>query len=131
MRLEEFLEQNTQKAHLSKGDVIFIQGDQAKSAYYVIRGKIEIFKTMDGKESIVAHLEADEIFGEMSLLRFDEYTLSARALEDTDVYLITPEVLQAQIRETHPLIKAILDMLLDRINDTNKVLIDLDKINMS
>ncbi|MCK5285156.1 MAG: cyclic nucleotide-binding domain-containing protein [Alphaproteobacteria bacterium] len=131
MRLEEFLEQNTQKAHLSKGDVIFIQGDQAKSAYYVIRGKIEIFKTMDGKESIVAHLGADEIFGEMSLLRFDEYTLSARALEDTDVYLITPEVLQAQIRETHPLIKAILDMLLDRINDTNKVLIDLDKINMS
>ncbi len=129
MRLEDFLSDNTQKKSFAKGESFFTQGDQAEAAYYIIQGNVEIFQTLDGKESIMANLGPDEIFGEMALLRFDDYTLSARAAEDTEAYVITPEIMQAQIRDTHPLIKAILDMLLDRIHDVNEVLIDLDRAN--
>ncbi len=131
MRLEEFLSENTQRKSFAKGEAFFAQGDQAGAAYYIIQGEVEIFQTLSGAESIMASLGPDEIFGEMALLRFDEYTLSAKAAVDTEVYIITPEVLQVQIRDTHPLVKAILDMLLDRIQNVNEVLTDLDITNTS
>ena len=126
MRLEEFLAENTETVSFPEGEVIFEHGDQAEAAYYIIKGKVEVYEKLGDGESIMAQLGADEILGEMALLRFDEYTLSARALEDIEAYVITPEILQEQVRNTHPLIKAIMDMLMDRMHDTNKVLIDLD-----
>lgn len=129
MRLEEFLAGQAEKKSFAKGAAIFSQGEQAKAAYYIISGVAEIFRDQDGQKSVLASLTTGEIFGEMALLRFDEYTLSARAIEDTQVYLITPAIMQQQIRSTPPLIKAVLDMLVDRIHETNQVLIDLDNIS--
>ena len=125
MRLQDFLSQTATKQSFFKGQSIFAKGAQAENAFFIIQGAVEIH---DGK-SVMAKLGEGEIFGEMALLRFDEYTLSARAAEDTDVYVIAPALLQEQIRSLHPLVKAILDTLVERIHGVNEVLIDLDKAN--
>ena len=129
MRLEDFLSENTTLKTVAKDDLIFSEGAQAEAAYYVIEGRVDIFKESETGASVMATLGAGDIFGEMALLRYDEYTLSARANEAGDVklYVITPEVLQGVIREAHPLVKAILDMLVERVHDVNEVLIDIDQ----
>ena len=129
MRLEDFLAENTEFKSFEKGSLVFSSGDQAEAAFYIIEGKVEVFQDLEEGDAVMATLGPDEIFGEMALLRFDEYTLSARAMEDTKAFVITPDLLQEQIRQTHPLIKAILDMLLDRIHNVNEVLIDIDRMN--
>lgn len=129
MRLDEFLKKNTQVKTFEKGQSIFGKGEEAAAAYYVIDGAVEIFQGEGEKPSVMAVLGADEIFGEMALLRFDKYTLSARAAAKTRLYVITPELLQEQIRATHPLIKAIIDMLVDRVHNANEILIDHDRLN--
>ncbi len=126
MRIEDFLAENAEKKTFPEGRVIFEEGRQADCAYFITRGKVEIFKGPPAKNSVLAVLGPGEIFGEMALLRFDHYTLSARAAADTEVRIITPEMLQTQLRETHPLIRAILDRLVERIHEANAVLIDLD-----
>ena len=129
MRLEEFLAENTQIKALSKDEIIFRQGAQADAAYCVAEGKVEIYQEADGRTSSLAVLEAGQIFGEMALLRFDRYTLSAKAVEPSKLYVITPDVLQRQIEKTPPLVKAIVDMLVQRIHDVNEVLIDHDRVS--
>ncbi len=126
MRLEDFLAENAEKKAFPKVHKIFTEGQQADCAYFVIQGKVEIFKGPPAKNSVMAILGPGEIFGEMALLRFDRYTLSARAVADTEVYVIVPEMLQAVLHETHPLIRAILDRLVERIHEANAVLIDID-----
>lgn len=129
MRLEEFLTQNTDKKSFKKSEMIFSEGAQGHAAYYIISGKVEIFKGEAENKSSVATLGSGQIFGEMAILRFDEYTLSAQAAEDTIVHIITPAILQKELQAAHPLIRAILDMLADRIRETNEVLIDIDRLN--
>ena len=125
MRLEDYLAGNAQTHVFKKGQTVFVKGAQAAAAFYIIEGEIEIF---DDPNAVVAKLHNGEIFGEMALLRYDEYTLSSRAAIDTKVYMITPKMLQMEMRNIHPLIKAIIDMLVDRIHETNQVLIDLNNI---
>ncbi len=129
MHLEKFLAQNTQSKIFAKGDIIFKQGTQADAAYYVAEGKVEIFQDVGARTSSLAILDAGQIFGEMALLRFDEYTLSAKAAAPTRLYVITPDILQRQIEGTPPLVKAIVDMLVERIHSVNEVLIDHDRVN--
>lgn len=128
MRLQDFLAQNTSSQSVPTGSNIFHAGGQAECAFYIESGQVEIFKTFDnGEEAGMAVLEDGQIFGEMALLRYDEYTLSARAKSDTVLRIITPELLQEQVKNTHPLIKAILDMLIDRMHGVNETLIDIDR----
>lgn len=128
MRLEEFLETNTKIKTFAAGEDIFAEGEQAGAAYYIIEGRVEIYKGPPGPESRMAELGPDEIFGEMALLRYDKYTLSARALEETKAYVILPEILHEQLRAAHPLVRALLDMLVERIHNVNEVLIDIDQV---
>jgi CRP/FNR family transcriptional regulator len=129
MRLEDFLSQNTQSRNFSKGDMVFAAGDQAEAAFCIESGRVEIFQGAGDDVSVLAVLGPGDIFGEMALLRFDEYTLSARATADTKAFVIAPELLQAQVRETPPLVRAILNALVDRIHGLNGLLIDIDKAN--
>ncbi len=126
MRLEQFLEESAEVKTFAAGEVIAVEGQTAEAAYVVKSGKVSVYSEHDGHESVLGSLGPDEIFGEMALLRYDVYTLNVRADEDTACYVITPDLLHGQIRETPPLVKAILDALVDRIHDVNDVLIDID-----
>lgn len=127
MRLEEFLEKNAAVKAFDKGQIVFKEGDQADAAYCVLEGEIEIFKDDDGRGAVMARLGPGEIFGEMALLRFDRYTLSARAADAVKLHVISPALLQEQLRQTPPLVRAIVDALAERMRGVNEVLIDLDR----
>lgn len=126
MRFEEYLEQNCETRVFANGALIARQDAQADCAYAVKSGRVAVFRASDGRESVIAELGEGEIFGEMAVLRFDEYTLSVRAIADTELYVITPDMIHDQLRMAHPLIRKIMDILLDRMKEVNQVLIDLD-----
>lgn len=128
MRLEEFLDQQAETAEFPEGALIARQGEEADCAYIIKKGRVAVFRAHeDGRESVMAELGEGEIFGEMAILRFDHYTLSVRALENTALYVITPDLVHEHLRAAHPLIRKITDTLLDRMKEVNDVLIDLDR----
>ena len=48
-----------------KGEIVFSQGDPADAVFYIQRGKAKVTViSQQGKEAVVAILEADEFFGE-------------------------------------------------------------------
>jgi len=72
-----------------KGDVIFLQGSVLEGLYIINSGKIKIFKyTKEGKEQILYILSDGDFFGELSLLKAEEVSYNAEAMEDVYICMI-------------------------------------------
>ncbi len=68
---------------------IYTEGSVPRYLYYVEKGKVKTYKTNeDGKELIINILGEKEFFGHTTLLRGDNYSESASALEDCELTLI-------------------------------------------
>lgn len=72
---------------LVRGDVLFHEGDSPDALYVVVRGRIAIAMAspVDRRESVVALMEAGDLFGEMGLLDDGPRSALARALEPSAV----------------------------------------------
>ena len=86
---------------LAKGDLLFSQGDQSHELFVVAEGRIAIAtRSTDGRESMVAVLEAGGLFGELGLFDDEPRSADARALTDSAVVALAYDdvrsVLQAR-----------------------------------
>lgn len=83
--------------HLVRGDVLFAEGDTPEALYVVLSGRvaIAIANELDHRESMVALMEAGDLFGEMGLLDDGVRSAMARALEPSVVL----EIPYAPVRE--------------------------------
>ena len=72
---------------LVRGDVLFREGDQATRMYLVLDGRLAmvIVNAFDQRETVVALMEAGDLFGEMSLLDDSVRSATARTLEPSRV----------------------------------------------
>lgn len=106
------------------GEIIIAQGQQADTAYMIDRGKVQVY-LMEGQKIVdLAQLGADEIFGETALFTGSAYGAYVKALEETEVTLITPEILKVKMAGCDPMIRAIMQMLIERLRRTNKALLE-------
>ena len=75
---------------LVRGDVLFDEGDAPDAIYVVTAGRIAIAiaNPIDKRESVVALMEAGDLFGEMGMLDDQPRSAMARALETSVVVAI-------------------------------------------
>ncbi len=74
---------------LRRGDVLFAEGQEPDQLFIVTSGRIAIAnKSIDGRESVVALMEAGDLFGEMPLFDGFGRSAEARALEPSTVIAI-------------------------------------------
>ncbi len=72
-----------------KGEVIFLQGSLLDGLYIINKGKIKIYRyTKEGKEQILYILSDSDFFGELSLLRAEEVSFNAEAIDDVNICMI-------------------------------------------
>ena len=66
-----------------KGQIVFSQGDPADEVFYIQKGKVKItIVSEQGKEAVVAILEADEFLGAVCLAWQTQRISSAAAMSD-------------------------------------------------
>jgi CRP-like cAMP-binding protein len=81
---------------------IFWQGDPADSVFYLRKGKVKIAVTSDqGKEAIVAILDAGEFFGEGCLAGQPLRIASATAMTDCSLARIEKALMARMLHEGH------------------------------
>src|ERR1700730_17488922 len=69
-----------------KDEIIFSQGEAADAVFYIHKGKVKIVVTSEqGKEAVVAILEAGEFFGEGCLISQPRRLATATALVESVV----------------------------------------------
>jgi len=53
------------------GEVIFREGDLADRIYFIVNGTVEVVRTLEGKEIVLARLGTGDFFGEMAFFVSD------------------------------------------------------------
>lgn len=74
--------------HFEPGQVVFQQGDVGDRIYIITRGQAEVVRVEQGKENVLAKLNAGEFFGEMALLNQTTRNATVRSVEALDVLSI-------------------------------------------
>ena len=105
------------------GERIITKGDTADKAYMIMSGKVRVFLEEDTKQVELATLEEDDIFGETAIFSDQSYGANVEALEDTELFVITPESLSEMLKGSDPIVRALIRMLIERLKNTNEALL--------
>ena len=72
--------------HFENGNLIFLEETKGENLFFVVEGSVKVTRlSKDGREVILAMLNAGDFFGEMSLLDGESRSANVIALEDTEV----------------------------------------------
>ena len=79
----------------SKKDLIFTQGDEADSVFYIKKGKVKVsVLSKQGKEAVVAILGPDEFIGEGCLIGQPKRLTTASAMTDCEAMRVEKSEIQ-------------------------------------
>lgn len=105
------------------GQQIITQGEKAEKAYLILSGQVKVFLKDGSKVIELAQLGKNEIFGESAILNGDPYGANVEAFEDTELVAITAQSFEKMLGSADPIVRALLHMLIERLNKTNEALL--------
>jgi CRP/FNR family transcriptional regulator, cyclic AMP receptor protein len=118
----ELLAQELDQKHFWAGQMIFTEGDPGGTMFIVYSGRVELFTTdQAGERVLLSYVNAGELFGEFSLLDDEPRSASAKAVEDTLLFIVDRNDLETLFLAHQHAIFDILTMLSRRIRDTDKL----------
>jgi CRP-like cAMP-binding protein len=108
-----------------RGDVLFTEGEQPDALYIVTRGRVAIAnRSVDGRESVVALMEAGDLFGEMGLFVETGRSAEARALEQSAVIRVPYEPVRKLYQDRPESLWSVVRLLAGRLRSTDEALAD-------
>jgi CRP/FNR family transcriptional regulator, cyclic AMP receptor protein len=110
---------------LSRNQVLFNEGDPAEALYGVRTGRVAIsLVAPDGRESVLALMEAGDLFGDMPIFDGEPRSAQARALEPTDLLYVPYPPIQAVLQARPALLWTVVATLSRRLRSTDAALAD-------
>ncbi|MCD6422523.1 MAG: Crp/Fnr family transcriptional regulator [Elusimicrobia bacterium] len=120
IHLENFLKYCSLKRY-KKREIIFREQTLGKNIYFVIKGKIRIFKkTRAGAIKVLSYLSEGEPFGEMFLFLKGKRTASAQALLDSEVLIVNGNAFQRFISKNVDILCHIIFTLAQRLRKADE-----------
>ena len=111
--------------NLVRGDVLFEEGSVPDELFVVLSGRIAIAsRSLDGRESVFALMEAGDLFGELGLLDDLPRSAEARALELSQVLAIPYEPVRTTFESDPRLLWGVVRMLSGRLRAMDEALAD-------
>jgi len=116
---------SAQRRELRRGDVLFVEDDESSELFVVVEGRIAMAnRSTDGRESMVALMDAGDVFGEMPLFDGMGRSTDARALEPSVVVAIPYETVQDVYESRPTLLWGVVALLSARLRATDAALAD-------
>jgi CRP-like cAMP-binding protein len=108
-----------------RNDLVFSEGDHADDLYVVQDGRIAItIRSPDGRESVVALMEQDDLFGEMPFFDGEGRSADARALETAELLAVPYQALRNVLEERPRLLWKVTELMARRLRATDAALAD-------
>jgi CRP-like cAMP-binding protein len=108
----------------SKDSVIVRQGDFGNEAFLIQSGTVKVFmEDNTGKKVDLGKLDAGQIFGEMALVAGGLRGATVEALVDCNLIVLTRETLNTKLKKSDPTVRAIVTMLMKRLQQGNNALL--------
>ncbi|MEO6098499.1 MAG: Crp/Fnr family transcriptional regulator [Fibrobacteria bacterium] len=108
------------------GEIIFTEGSDADGIYSVQTGRVSVFKTKATPQGPVdielVQLGAGSMFGEMGMLDQTKRDASVKAIDFTEVLIITKDMFETQLAQLPSWIVNFIKILISRLRITNEKL---------
>lgn len=107
------------------GQIVYTQGDAAESVFYLQKGKVKLtVVSKEGKEAVVAILEAGQFFGEGCLNGQTLRIGTTKTLEASQIVAITKKAMTTALESEPKFSELFMSYLLTRNNRIEEDLID-------
>ncbi|MEQ8162464.1 MAG: serine/threonine-protein kinase, partial [Smithellaceae bacterium] len=94
-----------EKKLFTSGQFLMHEGEEAGEAYLIDKGKVQVYRQAEGGGKLVlGTLSEGDIVGEMALITNDKRSASVKALEDTEVSVLTKDILLRNLKKLPPYI---------------------------
>ena len=104
----------TERCFFPAGHRILKRGDPGEAMYVIATGKVEIrVLDDDSRPRFTTHMEAGDLFGEMSLLTGEPRSADVIAAEDCECLVIPKDKLESSLRD-HPSLASFLSYIVSR-----------------
>lgn len=123
--LEE-LAQNRQTTIYKKKQVVFSEGSYPHEIFFVVTGKIKLYKTnMDGKEYITDLLGDGDFMGHLAMLENTKHNESAMIMEDSEITRISRDDFFQIIHQNRDVATQFIKLLSNNIKEKEERLLQL------
>ncbi|MEM7551972.1 MAG: response regulator [Bacteroidota bacterium] len=110
----------------AKKEHIYREGDFTNNAYYILKGKIRLYKiNEDGKELTLNVLKEGDFLGHISLIKEQDQIDNAEAMEDCECLLIRRDKFMDLILRNRDLAGQFIKLLSGNLIDKEQEMIDL------
>jgi CRP/FNR family cyclic AMP-dependent transcriptional regulator len=111
---------------LSRGEHLFMEGDDGDALYVVIEGKMKLTRAAaDGRENLLSVIGPAEMFGELSLFDPRPRTSSASAVTEVILAVLPHDALLPLLRKRPEISLHLMRALVQRLRRANDVTADL------
>jgi CRP-like cAMP-binding protein len=105
------------------GEIIFEQGADVDGIYSVQAGRVSVYRTKPSAQGPVnieiVQLGPGSMFGEMGMLDQTKRDASVKAIEFTEVLIITKDMFETQMMHLPPWVVNFIKILISRLRATN------------
>lgn len=109
-----------------KKQTIYSEGNRPNRLYYVLKGKVKIYKTNDdGKDLIIDLCGTGDYIGYIALLEGTVYKDTAEALEETELAIIPKEDFEELLNKNPEVAKKFIQLLAKNISAKEEQLLGL------
>jgi CRP-like cAMP-binding protein len=109
-----------------KKSEIFADGNQPSSVFLIKSGNVKVFKSHpDGKDLIINLYKANDYFGFESILENKPYSVSAVALEDSEIIVIPRQDFLTLINQNLNVSRTFISLLCQRVKEKENQLLNL------
>jgi len=110
-----------------KKQVIYSEGNHPNRLYFIIKGKVKVYKINDdGKELVTDLFSTGDFLGYVALMEEAPYKDTAKALEDTELAVIPKEDFDELINKNPQVMKKFVQLLAKNISEKESHLVGLD-----
>ncbi len=123
--MQQFLEGRNTNIYKKK-QTIYSEGNHPNRLYYIIKGKVKVFKTNeDGKELVVELYTSGDFLGYVAMLEGAVYKDTAQALEETEIAVIPKEDFEDLIHNNKNVAEQFIRILARNVSEKEGQLIGL------
>ena len=108
------------------GNLIFLEESEGKNLFFVVEGSVKVTRlSKDGREVILAMLNAGDFFGEMSLLDGEARSANVIALEKTEVLSLNRDDFLVVLHEYPKIAIQLLKEMTSRLRKSDRQIVSL------
>ena len=111
-----------EKKFFAQGQLLMQEGEVGHEAYLITKGSVQVFKKSGSGTVVLGILKDGDIVGEMAIITNDIRSAGVKAIEDTEVDVMTKDLLAQNLKKLPPHVGKIVSSVTRRLQAANTLI---------